>query len=51
VNKDYSTPAGVEFFYMLIAINIQTLWVCNYSQINTYKPNSKNLLYNWWCWL
>jgi len=40
VNKNYSTPAGVEFLNMLIAINIQTLWVCIYSQIINYLPNS-----------
>ena len=38
-NKNYSTPAGVEFLKMLIAINIQTLWVCNYSKIITYISN------------
>jgi len=26
--KDYSTPAGVESLNVLLAINIQTLWVC-----------------------
>lgn len=41
--KNYSTPAGVEFTNMIIAINIQTLRVWNYSQIITYVPNSISL--------
>jgi len=42
VNKNYSTPTGVEFLNMHIAINIQTLWVCNHSQIITYTTNSSD---------
>jgi len=38
--KNYSTPAGVEFPNMIITINIQTLRVWNYSPIITYMPNS-----------
>jgi len=29
---------------MLIAINIQTLWVCSHPQIITYTPNSIDLI-------
>lgn len=43
MNKNYTTPVGVVFLNMLIAINIQTLRVCNFSQIITYMPNSLSL--------